>query len=165
MQLTGLGAIAGGARRNVSGSGLCPRTSSRTTGNPGHGPAPNPSGPPWEAVRQEESVPGEMSLAPAGGRGGREGGSGLLQAALSDSWPRREDCQGRDFTVDGKEGKEGGSCSLAATVTMGRGWRGCSSPTQRTHGPQSTPSTSPIPKKLRVGTMETIIYLNNLCLL
>lgn len=131
MQLTGLGAIAGGARRNVSGSGLCPRTSSRTTRNPGHGPAPNPSGPPWEAVRQQESVPGEMSLAPAGGRGGREGGSGLLQAALSDSWPRREDCQGRDFTVDGKEGKEGGSCSLAATVTMGRGWRGRSSPTQR----------------------------------
>lgn len=30
---------------------------------------------------------------------------------------------------------------------------------------RSTSSTSPIPQKLSVGTMETIIYLNNLCLL
>lgn len=39
--------------------------------NPGHVPAPNPSGQPREAVRRQQSVPGEMSLAPAGGRGGR----------------------------------------------------------------------------------------------
>lgn len=121
MQVTSLGAIAGGARRNASGSGLRPWTSSRTTTNLGNGPAPNPSGPLWEAVRRQQSVPGEMSLAPAGGRGGRESSSGPLPAALSDSWPRREDCQGRDFIVDGKEGKKGESHRLAAIVTMRRG--------------------------------------------
>lgn len=165
MQLTGLGAIAGGARRNVSGSGLCPRTSSRTTRNPGHGPAPNPSGPLWEAVRQQESVPGEMSLAPAGGRGGREGGSGLLQAALSDSWPRREDCQGRDFTVDGKEGKKGEAAVLRQQLQWGGGGEDAALPPSERTGPNRHPRPPPSSKKLRVGTMETIIYLNNLCLL
>lgn len=70
MQVTGLVAIAGGARRNASGSRLRPRCSSGQA-NPGHGPAPNPSGQPREAVRRQQSVPGEMLLAPAGGRGGR----------------------------------------------------------------------------------------------
>lgn len=128
MQIAGLGAMAARARQNASGSGLHPSTSSRTTANPGHGPAPKPSGPPWEAVRRQESVPGEMSLAPAGGRGGWGGSSGLLQAALSDSWPRREDCQGRDLIVDGKEGKEGGSCSLRQQLQRGGGGRDAALP-------------------------------------
>lgn len=106
MQVTGLGAIAGGARRNASGSGLHPRNSSRTTTNPGNGPAPNPSGPPWEAVRRQQSVPGEMLLAPAAGRGGRGGSSGLLQAALSDSWPRR--LSGARFYCRRERGEGGG---------------------------------------------------------
>lgn len=84
------------------------------------------------------------------GGGVGEGGdsSGLLQAALSDSWPRREDWQGRDFIVDRRGGGgKGGGCSLAATVAMGRGWRGRSSPPQRAPGSGSTPPTSPIPKE------------------
>lgn len=112
-QATGLGATnpPGRGRRNFSGAGLRPGTSCRRTPVPGHGPAPNPSGPSGGAGRRQEPVPDEMSLAPAGKGGGWRGGggSGLLQAALSDSWPRREDWQGRDFIVDGKGGGGRGS--------------------------------------------------------
>lgn len=59
-------------------------------------PCPKPLRPAWEAAG---ASPGR-NVAGASRRGG---GSGLLPGALSDSWPRREDCQRRYFVVDGKE--------------------------------------------------------------
>lgn len=105
-------------------------------------PCPKVLWPVWEAGRRQEPVPGEMSLAPGGG-GGRGGGSGLLQAALNDSWPRREDWQGREFIVAGKGegGKKRGGCRLAATVAMGRegGERTQLSPRSERRGPDRHP--------------------------
>lgn len=66
---------------------------------------PKPLWPLWKSARRQEPVPGETSLAPAGGGGA--GGSRLLRTVLSDSWSRREDWQGRDVIVDGKGGGGG----------------------------------------------------------
>lgn len=114
-------------------------------------PSPKPLWPVWKSGRRQEPVPGDMSLAPAGGGGA--GGSRLLRTVLSDSWSRREDWQGRDVIVDGKGGgRRGGKdergCRFAATVAMGRGWRRHSSSPSERRGPHGHPQLPPSPKNL-----------------
>lgn len=97
-----------------------------------------------------------------------EGGdsSGLLQAALSDSWPRREDWQGRDFIVDRRGGGgEGGRLQSCGNSCNGEGVERTQLSPPASAGVRIDTPNLPHPQRNGASTMETIIYLNNLCLL